>query len=360
MNLLYYLNTNKISRTKFIDNITSTVGLKYFGGKQRQIRELMNHIFNLLCQMYVDNKPCDYFIDAFAGGGKISLTLPTYGWTNKIVINDLNNYIYSYYKTCKEKPAHLIKMIEALGEIMCEDLFYVMLYHLNHDNYGFNPVTKAAFVYWVTKSAWDGQTDDNASYHLKYTPDEQNEIKNIISNSHKQIKELSRLLNKKNNRTGEDIYIIENLDYLELMRKYHTKGNVMYYLDPPYVECTLVGNSAHYVYNFSRMNTLLMNKVLKHGIRIDNRNYIIDYYIKSDYDPKYNMKENYKGADFDKYIKGLRTNSREYRDYNIFNCLEKGDNHKIFLGQYRKSNDSMGYEYIWCKGFAPEYYNQNT
>ena len=114
MTLLDYINTTKHLREQYINSITSVNGLSYFGGKSRQIKQLYNHIFNLIGQMYVAGNQCTTLVDAFTGGGKIGLTIPTYGWVDKIVMNDLDDYIYSFYRTSKEKPAALIKLIEAL------------------------------------------------------------------------------------------------------------------------------------------------------------------------------------------------------------------------------------------------------
>ena len=367
MTLFDYINTNYKDKNKFFETLTSFNGLPYFGGKSRQIKELYNHIFNMMVQMNNDGNKCKVLVDAFAGGGKIGLTIPTYGWVDKIVINDKEDFIYSYYISSKKKPAALIEMIKRLGSLMCADMFYIMLYDLKYNNDSninsdFDEVTKAAMIYWITKTSRDKHTDINAVYTLT-SENEKAEIRNSIEFACKHIPELSKRLNKKNKTTGKDIYIIENMDYEKLINEYNSK-NTLFYFDPPYYAYTLTGgNQAPYNTSFKPSDTEKMTQVLL------NSN--IDYFIKSDYDPKYTLKCKYKDkkewknkyTSFDKLVENLNLYTDDYTAYHLFDDLEKDPYGKILLGLYDKSTrdgTDKGHEYIWCKGFTPEYYTQST
>ena len=96
MRLNDYRFSEEEDRRQWLNSIKMKVGLKYFGGKSVIGRYLFNNIFNMAVQMKKDKRPADILIDAFTGGGKIGLSVPS-GWFDTIVINDLDLGVYSYY-----------------------------------------------------------------------------------------------------------------------------------------------------------------------------------------------------------------------------------------------------------------------
>ena len=182
----------------------------------------------------------EIFIDAFTGGGKMGLSVP-YGWYDTIVMNDINYGVYSYYKYCQGDYIALIYMIEKIGELMSRDLFHVAAYlrnfGINVDKWDdgkdfvtedevLDPLVAAALTYWVTAGAFNGMTaPDSTSYKLTKEIGEgdnkqddkrleQENIKKVIKRAYKNIPKIHEQLNKQH-------YIIENLDYRELIKKYN-------------------------------------------------------------------------------------------------------------------------------------------
>lgn len=299
-----------------------TVGLNYFGGKSVIGKYIFNNIFNLTIEMKKQGRKPDIFIDAFTGGGKMGLSVP-YGWYDTIVMNDLNYGVYSYYKCCQDNYIALIYMIEKIGDIMSRDMFHVAAYlrsfglnvdkwqdgtELVSENEVVDPLVAAALTYWVTAGAFNGLTaPDSTTYNLtryikkgdEVTEDKQLERENI----QKLIKRAYKNIPKIHERLNSQHYIIENLDYRELIKKYNGmeytdlqkktqkpetqfKGkNILWYFDPPYHPwCLHAGKDAPYADTFSVNLANEMIDIL-HGER-EQEFGKLEFFIKSDYDPK--------------------------------------------------------------------------
>ena len=333
MTLFDYEHMSVEDKTQWLDSFQITAGLKYFGGKTFIGRYLANHILNMAVQMKRDGHKADIFIDAFAGGGKIALSMPA-GWFDTIVLNDINYGVYSFFKCCKEEPRELIKMIEELGSIMSEDYFNFFIE--NRSKQGVKPLESAAMTFWVTQTAFNGQIARRPKYSIALDPSftrakEREEIERIIKYAKKHIKRVHDrmvLLNIE----------VENLDYRELIKKYNGKPywntgiledgaldkykeknkseevrpwdyeeleeiyrkcltketdaieeyqmqNKLWYFDPPYHRATLYGGlDAPYEDTFNRSDSIDMVEIL-HG---DYANIFgeIPYFIKSDYSPR--------------------------------------------------------------------------
>lgn len=346
MRLLNYENAEIIDKKEWLNSLKMEIGLKYFGGKSIIGRYIFNNIFNLAVAMKKNGDKPDIFIDAFTGGGKIGLSVPD-GWFDTIVINDLNYGVYSYYKCCQENPVALLYMIEDLGDRMSKEFFHVAAYvrnfGLNVDMWGdmtqyvskkeeMNSLVAGAMTYWVTSAAYNGMTDpDTTTYNFtKLVGEDKKEdkaferanIEKTISRAYKRIPKLHEKLNSQH-------YIIENLDYRDLIKKYNGKmyteikrdeatqyhrsvhkryrtyrkeqreklisireaiplyasKNKLWYFDPPYCQyCLYAGKDAPYADTFSIEMTQEMTKIL-HG-DFKNTYGEIKYFIKSDYDPK--------------------------------------------------------------------------
>lgn len=420
MNIVNYTFAKESDRKQWLDSLEMNVGLKYFGGKSVIGRYIFNNIFNLSIQMQKDGKPADIFIDAFTGGGKIGLSVPK-NWYDTIVINDLNYGVYSFYKSCKENHLALLKMIEKMGGVMSSDFFYLAGYLRsfgpNADKWGdgeekvksnevIDPLVAGAMTYWVTSASFNGISDpDTMSYNFsamirdddgKVIKDEngkgkedrvkeRGEIERAIKLAKKRIPALHERLNSMN-------YIIENLDYRELIKKYNGKGyknimeedqkpdeslarkNKLWYFDPPYHPyCLYAGKDAPYANTFSVEMADEMVKILAGSKKEEYGE--IAYFIKSDYDPKYALKNaeerleqikkgTYKTSDDQvKWFNEIRKIEEETPGAvsGVFASLEKEPFCKICVGGFDKGAvdangmRDMGLEYIWCRGFEKGY-----
>ena len=62
------------------------------------------------------------FIDCFTGGGKIGLSLPD-GWCERIVMNDYDYGVFSYYKSCQSDYRKLLATVDGLVDKMTKQFF---------------------------------------------------------------------------------------------------------------------------------------------------------------------------------------------------------------------------------------------
>ena len=432
MRLADYENAQVLDKKMWLDSIKMKVGLPYFGGKSIIGKYIFNNIFNMAVMMKQADKKADIFIDAFTGGGKIGLSIPK-GWFDTIVINDLDYGVYSYYKCCKDRHVELIMMIDKIAEFIDRDMFHTFAWlrtfgkncdKFEEDN---NKVTDdeildelsaAAMTYWVTSSAFNSITaPQHTSYNLTRVTKESNEdgekeydkklemdnIEKIRLKAHKNIQKLHYILNSQN-------YIIENLDYRELIKKYngleyekvtgekvvHTNiestkeqvyiqdnsnkvyadKNILWYFDPPYHPYALhAGKDAPYAYTFTVKLANEMVQILDGTLESTYGK--LDYFIKSDYDPKdaYAKAEEYlkKGNSYlsagleDWYKEIIELEKDNHKITRAFDSLEKYPFMKVCVGSFDKGTmvntdeegkqeKSVGTEYIWTKGF-PENYN---
>ena len=79
--------------------------LRYPGGKNRLAGFISLVIQNL-------NLPNCTYVEPFAGGAGVALSLLLNGTVNNIVINDYDKAIYSFWRAVKQEPGALIKRIE--------------------------------------------------------------------------------------------------------------------------------------------------------------------------------------------------------------------------------------------------------
>lgn len=428
MRLANYEFAEEIDKIDWLNSIQMKVGLPYFGGKSIIGRYIFNNIFNLSVEMKKQGNTPEIFIDAFTGGGKMGLSVP-YGWYDTIVINDLDYGVYSYYKCCKENHIALIEMIERIGDVMCKDLFYMSAYLRKFgknvekwegggkvaDDEVLDPLAAGALTYWVTSAAFnnitapdsttynlcrvivdeDGNATDDATADVQYEErkKEQEKIKKIILKAKKNITKLHEQLNRMD-------YRIENLDYKELIKKYNGKEysdlqgekhpadkelgrkNKLWYFDPPYHPwCLYAGEDAPYAETFTEEMANGMVDILA-GEREEEYG-SIDYFIKSDYDPKYILDVARRDVE-DSEIKqerrnwykkllqmeaGDNTSNTDVDEHpwtpnmvsNIFSKLETFPYCKICVGGFDKGavqgdgKKDVGQEYIWCRGFPKGY-----
>ena len=410
MRLANYEFAETLDKKEWLNSIQMKVGLNYFGGKSVIGKYIFNNIFNLSVEMKKKGKKPDIFIDAFTGGGKMGLSVP-YGWYDTIVMNDLNYGVYSYYKCCQDDTQYiaLIYMIEKIGELMSRDVFHLAAYlrsfGLNVDKWGdgidlvkpdevIDPLVAAALTYWVTAGAFNGQTaPDSTTYNLTRKLDktdengerlddkqmEKKEIEKAIKTAYKRIPKIHEQLSTQN-------YIIENLDYRELIKKYNGKTyvdikgeehdaieeykdkNILWYLDPPYHPyCLHGGKDAPYADSFTVELSNEMTDIL-HGDR-EAEFGKLHYFIKSDYDPiealdraRDAISRESDESQIAWYKKLIKMEDEESNKVsNIFKKLETFPFCKICVGGFDKGavngdgEKGVGQEYIWCKGFSEGY-----
>ena len=134
MRLTDYRYASKSEKEQWLKGINFKLGVRYFGGKSEIGRAIFNRICNMAVRMQQDGNNPDIFLDVFTGGGKMALGIPA-GWFNKIVMNDIDYGMYSFYKCCKECPKALIEMIKYVGSKMSKEMYQFIAFNRANTDY---------------------------------------------------------------------------------------------------------------------------------------------------------------------------------------------------------------------------------
>lgn len=363
MRLTDYVMSSPEMKKLFFDTVIMRVGLRYYGGKSISGKYILNRIFEMQAYRYVHKEPAKVFIDAFAGGGKIALSIPT-GWFDTIVINDLNFGVYSFYMCCQNAPLQLIEMIDKMGSIMCKAYFQYCARTRSNVNQSLsmdetpqnntmvdegvitpNMLLAAAKTFWVTQSSWLGETDpEKAEYALSGKD----------KNEHEEIEKRRKLARKRiiqiNQKMARQKYIIENMDYAKLIIKYKEKykEEIIWYFDPPYHEATLNksymqngerddSQPAPYEDTFSYSQTMVMTYALA----------TMKWFIKSDYDPSLFFSDAIEEESIS--FENAEVINDYYHDFDLIENIDKGFVREN-LGSFKKNSvNGEGYEVIWSR-----------
>lgn len=374
MRLMDYKLFSKDERLQYLNSQIMKTGIPYFGGKSRIGKYIYNTIFNMAVTMNDNGDKPKIFIDAFTGGGKIGLSMPD-GWFNTIIMNDLDYGVYCYYVCCKENYRLLLDTINYLVDNMSETMLKKCK-EIRKDN-SLDKYMCGAMTYLACALSF------NNSVMKEYKPtvgdnNEKQELEKVRARANRAVTNVSKQFKRRS-------YIIENLDYYELIKKYTGKSwtdtegniyepiaenssvysNILFYFDPPYYSETLsLGEDAPYDYSFSTSDTKKMTDILVNTPELK-------YFIKSDYDPKdtirtaeYELKNNDKLSDSLKNFYTSRlTEPLKSEIMHIFDSLEDESKgfQKICVGGFDKGaikldgNTSIGNEYIWTKGLPTDY-----
>lgn len=390
MRLMDYKLFSQDERLQYLSSQKMTTGIPYFGGKSKIGKYLYNTIFNMAVTMYDNgNKPL-IFVDAFAGGGKMALSMPD-GWFKLIVMNDLDYGVYCYYKCCQENYRLLLSTVDKLVSSMSEQMFHKCL-EIREDR-TLEPYMCGAMTYVCAACSFNNILEPTKASYKPAMGDnnEKQELDKVKVRAHRAITKVAKQLNRRD-------YIIENLSYEQLIAKYNglewidaegnkhkpledyrkLSKNILWYLDPPYHPYCLNGmDDAPYANSFDYSNVVYMTKILSG----ENKEFgELHYFIKSDYNPKVtvtnaknqlemigtNKKEDMSDSERKIYdqCRGILVHEEEMM-YD-FDCIEDerkgfqcfcvgGFDKGAIVKEDEKLVKTVGYEYVWCKGLPAGY-----
>lgn len=191
--------------------------LRYPGGKAK----LAPHMKDIIRKNNLEG--CLY-VEPYAGGAGVALSLLLEGWASKIHINDADLAVYSFWKTATEHTEDLINFIETVNVSM--ESWYEQKYIL--ENPSFFTLKELGFASFflnrtnrsgILKGGVIGGKSQSGNYKLDARFNKKNLIKRII----------------KIQKHAEKI-IVSNDDAALLLQQIKNTQNekVIVYLDPPY------------------------------------------------------------------------------------------------------------------------------
>ena len=190
--------------------------LRYPGGK--------TFLFPFFDSMIKDNHLEKVtYIEPFAGGAGAALALLMSGKVERIVINDLDKTVYSFWNSSIFHSARFIRKIESTPVTIAEWKKQKEIYS-NPKASEFNLGFATFFLNRTnTSGILDGGVIGGIEQKGKYKVDARFNKKALIE----RIKKISAY---------KDKISVFNQDGLKLINKYLSKKNVFIYLDPPYFE----------------------------------------------------------------------------------------------------------------------------
>lgn len=192
--------------------------LRYPGGK--------NCIFKFVSQFFYENEllGCSY-AEPYAGGSGLALRLLFEGYVDSIYINDLDTFIYSFWKAVLNNTEEVCSWITSLS-IDIDTWNKYKQVQLQPDRYDYLEHAKATFflnrtnVSGVIKGGVIGGQKQTGKYKI-----------DARFNKLELIRRIEKIASKKNR------IHLSNLDGLKFIKKMNKqKDDVFIYLDPPYYQ----------------------------------------------------------------------------------------------------------------------------
>lgn len=186
---------------------------KYMGGKYYMAK----NIISLFTEHYC-------YVEVFGGGGHVLLQKPK---STVEVLNDLDEVIYTVWKTIKEKGDLVKKELE--DYIVSRKIYEELKAEWFSGNRGKNDVEITCRFLYLCNNSFSGIIDSDFS---------SSPLRNKACSFFGRVSIISLIKNRLKN------VVIENLDFRECIRKYDTE-ETLFYLDPPYY------NKNYYMTNFT-------------------------------------------------------------------------------------------------------------
>lgn len=190
--------------------------LRYPGGKNRLSGFIKLAIENLGMQ------DCTY-VEPFAGGAGVALSLLLDGTVSRIVINDYDKAVYSFWRAVKEDSKSLIRLIEATP-ITINEWYKQKNVYLNSTTYSAELAFATLFLNRTNRSGiLNAGPIGGYSQEGDWTLD-------VRFNKEVIIKKIESIAAEK------DRIKVYNKDIISLLQNYASSfgDNAFYYFDPPY------------------------------------------------------------------------------------------------------------------------------
>jgi DNA adenine methylase len=218
--------------------------LRYPGGKSK----LSPLIKNIILKSGLKNIT---FIEPFAGGAGVALTLLLEGAVDKIVINDYDKAIYSIWRAIKTEPSNLIQLIN-MTPITIEEWYKQRTIYQKSQKYTLELAFATLFLNRANRSGIItggpiGGLNQKGRFKLnaRFNKNTLTERINVISHKSEDIIVYNQDVTRKIN--------LSMINYVD---------NAFIYFDPPYYkQCQRLYKNSLTLNDHKRISDLLLNKI---------------------------------------------------------------------------------------------------
>lgn len=237
--------------------------LRYPGGKTKYA----NLFIDTISMNNLDN--CT-FVEVFAGGAGAAISLLLKGRVQSLFLNDLDVAIYSFWKSVKERPLELVKLIRSTRISMAEWRRQKTIY----DSKDTNDMLALGFsTFYLNRCNHSGILEARPIGGMK-----QNGTYRINSRYNKATS-IAKIEAIAKHADSIEVFNLDGVNFLKFLKRKHRNRKCLIYFDPPYYQ----KGPALYLNHFSHED----HKALREGIlkcsspwvlSYDNHENIVDMY----------------------------------------------------------------------------------
>jgi len=222
------------------DKIECPTAFGYFGGKFEMSKVLVKKI-----------PSHKNYIELFAGGLSMFFRKSKVEWN---LVNDLNRDIANFYWVISH-PYLYEQFKHTAFYIINSRILYDEIEDMSLKRFIIPNVYRAAMYLFYLSACFNkrigtGFSDNPGNWKT--------DILDVLELSRKKL----------------DNVIVENMDYVEVIRKYWNKNDTFWYIDPPYV---VADKEQYYKYNFSESKHVELRDLVDEIIKRSNSNIMISY-----------------------------------------------------------------------------------
>lgn len=241
--------------------------LRYPGGKTKYA----NLFVDIISMNNLDK--CT-FVEVFAGGAGAAISLLLRGHVKSLILNDLDVAIYSFWKSVKECPVELIKLIRTTRISMAQWRRQKAIY----DSKDTSDMLALGFsTFYLNRCNHSGILEARPIGGMK-----QNGAYKINSRYNK-ITSIAKIEAIARHADSIDVFNLDGMIFLKLLTRQHRNRKCLIYFDPPYYQ----KGPALYLNHFSHQDhEALRDDILKCPfpwvLSYDNHENIVDMYRDQD------------------------------------------------------------------------------
>lgn len=194
--------------------------LRYPGGKTKYA----NLFVDIVSMNNLDN--CT-FVEVFAGGAGAAISLLLKGHVKSLFLNDLDVAIYSFWKSVKEFPVELIRLIQNTRISMAEWRRQKAIY----DSRDTSDMLALGFsTFYLNRCNHSGILEARPIGGMK-----QNGAYRISSRYNKATS-IAKIKAIANHADSIEVFNLDGVNFLKLLKRQHHNRKCLIYFDPPYYQ----------------------------------------------------------------------------------------------------------------------------
>ncbi len=238
--------------------------LRYPGGKTKYT----NLFVDIVSMNSLDN--CT-FVEVFAGGAGAAISLLLKGHVKSLFLNDLDVAIYSFWKSVKECPLELVRLIRSTRVSMAEWRRQKTIY----DSQDTSDMLALGFsTFYLNRCNHSGILEARPIGGMK-----QNGIYRISSRYNKATS-IAKIKAIAKHADSLEVFNLGGVNFLKLLKRQHRNRKCLIYFDPPYYQ----KGPALYLNHFSHedhksLRDSILDCPFPWVLSYDNHEMIIDMYL---------------------------------------------------------------------------------